>query len=195
MTAEAIVNADPGTTVNVSLGLTNGGAGDGTATLKLKVVESDPSDRENVEIGPDNDETTHAVRLNAGGAYLSYIQSRGDVDFFEVRGPDGTSLPYGTKVMASLSALPAGTDFDIALFEDDLSTGGDEEMQKLSYIGSPSLTSSLLDAHYVPGTPLDIRYVPGTPLRHSVRPGDPLRHPLRARHSHRRHSLRARHPV
>ena len=54
--------------------------------------------------------------VKGGDVHLSYIQSQGDVDIFEVRTPDDQQLPYGTEVLVTLRDLPA--DYDVAVIHD-----------------------------------------------------------------------------
>ncbi len=53
--------------------------------------------------------------IRASSVRLSYIQSAGDVDFFEVKMPDGSPLRYDTEVLVTLKDLPA--DYDVAVLE------------------------------------------------------------------------------
>jgi len=62
---------------------------------------------------PNNDLTTFSPPVRTtGSVYLSYIQSDGDKDIFEVVQPNGT-LTVGSEVLVTLKGLPA--DFDVAL--------------------------------------------------------------------------------
>ena len=54
--------------------------------------------------------------IKGGEVHLSYIQSAGDVDIFEVRTPTNQLLPYGTEVLVTLRNLPA--DYDVAVIQD-----------------------------------------------------------------------------
>src|SRR6185295_14065708 len=78
-----------------------------TAPFQFNVVPDDPQRYE------PNDGLTGAPVLTSGGSYLSYIQSQGDVDLYEVKLPGGGTLPAGTELLASLTNLPA--DYDVAI--------------------------------------------------------------------------------
>ncbi len=55
--------------------------------------------------------------ITAGGLALqSYIEESGDVDIFEVTGPNGESLPCDTEVLVTLRDLPV--DCDVAVIQD-----------------------------------------------------------------------------
>lgn len=94
-----------------SLTVTDNDGGTSSASFGLNVVTDDPARFE------PNDTIPQAPVLDAGGSYLSYIQSIGDVDVFEVKLPDGSSLPAGTEILASLTDLPA--DYDLVLLTSD----------------------------------------------------------------------------
>jgi alpha-tubulin suppressor-like RCC1 family protein len=55
-------------------------------------------------------------KARGDGSYLSYIKTSGDVDLYEVLMPDGSALPYGTEVLASIKELPA--DYDLAILSE-----------------------------------------------------------------------------
>lgn len=81
--------------------------GEVIAGFDVTVVPDDPERHE------PNAGVVGAQSLNASGSYLSYIQSAGDVDIFEVRLPNGAALTPGAEVLVTLRDLPA--DFDLAL--------------------------------------------------------------------------------
>ncbi|MBI4283130.1 MAG: hypothetical protein HY663_01510, partial [Chloroflexi bacterium] len=95
-------------TLNGSLTITDNETlrSSGTASFTITVVA------DNVTYREENGALFTAPRLNSDGVYVSYIQSAGDIDIFEVKLPDG-SLPAGTKVLVNLKDLPA--DYDLAL--------------------------------------------------------------------------------
>lgn len=81
-----------------------------TDTFTVNYVEPDPDRHEPnnalQDVGPDQ-------QLEGDGIYLSYLQSKGDMDLFEVVLPDGDPLEYGTEVLVTLRDLPA--DFDLVM--------------------------------------------------------------------------------
>ena len=91
-----------------------------------------------------------AAKLTSGQAHLSYIQSAGDIDIFEVRLADGTpvgaQLPYGTEVLVTLRDLPR--DYDVAVIQDlgaDAAADADMQdaaFQESSFASAPHLRSS-----------------------------------------------------
>lgn len=72
----------------------------------LNVHEADPTDELYDLIEPTN--------LASNAVYLSYIQSMGDIDLFEVTLPNGQPLPAGSEILVSLKGLPA--DYDLVMF-------------------------------------------------------------------------------
>ena len=88
-----------------------------TVTVRSQEQTGDPNDAD----GNSNDAITRPASspvLGGGQTYLSYIQSAGDVDVYEIRTPDPDNelLPYGTEVLVNLVSPPA--DYDLALVED-----------------------------------------------------------------------------
>jgi hypothetical protein len=76
-----------------------------TQNFNVTVVPDDPQRLE------PNDAISNAPELAAGGSYLSYVQSQGDVDIYEIVLPGNSPLPAGSEVLLSLQDLPA--DFDL----------------------------------------------------------------------------------
>ena len=90
-----------------TLGVQDNDGGSVTTPFSVTVVPDDPARFE------PNNALASAPSLVAGGSYLSYIQSMGDVDVYEVRLPGNRALPPGAEVLVTLRDLPA--DFDVAL--------------------------------------------------------------------------------
>jgi PKD repeat protein len=99
--------ATPAADVPGALTVRDADGGVATSGFNITVVADDPERYE------PNGALDSAPPLRAGGSYLSYIQAAGDVDLFEVRMPDGSPLPAGAEVLATLGELPA--DFDVVL--------------------------------------------------------------------------------
>ena len=95
---------------DASLQVTNSENQSVQSSFKINVIANDPSRDE------PNDTFGTATHLDGEQAHLSWIQSTGDVDIYEVLTPDGKSLPYGTQVLATLRNLPA--DYDLAVIQD-----------------------------------------------------------------------------
>ena len=95
---------------DASLQVTNSESLSAQSSFKINVIANDPSRDE------PNDSFATATPLDGEQAHLSWIQSTGDVDIYEVLTPDGKSLPYGTQVLATLRNLPA--DYDLAVIQD-----------------------------------------------------------------------------
>jgi alpha-tubulin suppressor-like RCC1 family protein len=95
-----------------SLTVSDNGGGSSTATFTVEGIADDPQrDEPNGSLAaPDA-----LPGIAAGSVHLSYIQSAGDVDFFELKMPDGSALQYDTELLVTLRDLPA--DYDLALFE------------------------------------------------------------------------------
>ena len=87
-----------------------------TPFFQITVVAPDQNRDEAAPVGNNTCDT--ATPLNSEQAHLSYIQSAGDVDIFEVRMPDGAAIPYGTEVLATLRDMPADHDYDLAVIQD-----------------------------------------------------------------------------
>ena len=95
------------------------------------MIDPDPTRFEGEDTFPD----FHA--LDSDAAYLSYIQSEGDIDIFEVKTPGGHLLPQGTEVLATLRGLPA--DYDLAVFEGVTGTSPQAGAQAAPFMHSPFL--------------------------------------------------------
>ena len=118
-----------------------------TVPFNVNVVAPDPM-RDEGNTGNGTFET--ATKLTSGQAHLSYIQSSGDIDIFEVRLANGTldgaDLPYGTEVLVTLRGLPR--DYDLAVIQDlgaDAAADADMQdaaFQESSFASAPHLRSS-----------------------------------------------------
>ena len=115
--------------------------------FKVNVIAPDPMRDE----GNDGNAAFDGVaKLTSGQAHLSYVQSAGDIDIFEIRLPDGTpdgaELPYGTEVLVTLRDLPL--DYDVAVIQDlgaDAAADADMQdaaFQESSFASAPHLRSS-----------------------------------------------------
>jgi PKD repeat protein len=96
--ASALSSASGDATVNDEDG------GSGSDTFTFTVVPDDPLRHE-----PNNDLLSPPV-LESDGSYLSYIQTEGDIDIFEVKLPGNRALPAGSEVLVTLRDLPAAYD-------------------------------------------------------------------------------------
>ena len=95
----------------------NGGRSS-SVPVTLTAVADDPNRHEpNDTLMPPSpsDPPSSPPTIDAGGVYLSYIRSAGDVDFFELKMPNGGDVPYGANLLVQLKDLPA--DYDLAVFE------------------------------------------------------------------------------
>lgn len=97
----------PGASTSGNLTVQDDDGGSGSDAFTVTVVGSD------VERHEPNESVAGPPVLEADGSYLSYIQSPGDVDIFEVKLPGGRALPAGAEVLVTLRDLPA--DYDVAL--------------------------------------------------------------------------------
>ncbi len=110
-----VVTAGSTASGNVVVHDNDGGAG--SDDFSITVV---PDDQNRYE---PNNTLTGAPVLEADGSYLSYIQSPGDVDLFEIRMPGGGALLAGSEVLLTLRDLPA--DYDLAVVAVSPSPAGD----------------------------------------------------------------------
>jgi hypothetical protein len=67
-----------------------------------------------------NNELTSAPALASNWVYLSDLSSKGDIDIFEARLPDGSSLPAGSEILIKLGNLHADLDLVILRKQPDL---------------------------------------------------------------------------
>src|SRR5439155_5867098 len=101
------------TTVAGTLTVSDQDGGTGSDAFQVRVIPDDPQRYE-----PNNGLESTPL-LTSYSTYLSWIQSVGDQDFFEVRlpGPDHPLLPAGGEVLVSLKG-PAGAglnaDYDLS---------------------------------------------------------------------------------
>jgi len=91
--------------------------GTGSDPFSFTIVPDDPQRHE------PNNVLAGAPALESDGSYLSYIQSQGDVDFYEILLPGNRPLPPGAEVLVTLRDLPA--DYDLALLSLDPAGGID----------------------------------------------------------------------
>jgi hypothetical protein len=114
--ATGIVNGQvtTATTLAGTLTVSDQDGGTGSDAFQVRVVPNDPQRYE------PNNGLESAPLLTSDSTYLSWIQSVGDQDFFEVRlpGPDHPLLPAGGEVLVSLKG-PAGAglnaDYDLVI--------------------------------------------------------------------------------
>jgi PKD repeat protein len=111
-TASAIIPAptDPPASLTGYLRVTDDGGLETSAEFTITFAPVDPPDREQ------NDSIITPPDANSSapnGLYSSYIQQAGDIDIFEILGPDGQALQPGSQAIAALTGLPA--DYDITL--------------------------------------------------------------------------------
>jgi len=78
--------------------------------FSVTIIDNDPQRHE------PNDNVSEATPLNSDSVHLSYIQSAGDIDVFEILNPDGSPLTAGSEVLVTLKGLPADYDL-IALIQ------------------------------------------------------------------------------
>ncbi len=98
----------------------------GTDAVAVRVEDPDPMRYEQGSL-----ENLDALpKLNSDWSYLSYLQSAGDIDLYEVKLPDGADLPAGTEVLASLTNLPA--DYDLVLLS---SVPAEESPDSMQFAG------------------------------------------------------------
>ncbi len=74
-----------------------------------------------------NNAFDQAPALTSDWVRLSQLQSSGDVDVYEVLMPDGSPLPIGTEVLASLKELPA--DYDLVVVTKPVQQQAGDAMQ------------------------------------------------------------------
>ena len=92
----------------------NAGASSSVPVTVTAVADDPNRDESNSTLQPSVAEASPPA-VKAGDVHLSYIQSAGDVDFFEVKMPNGDDVPYNTELLVILKDLPA--DYDLAVFE------------------------------------------------------------------------------
>jgi hypothetical protein len=141
----------------------------GSSTFSITTIPNVGSRHE-----PGDNTIAGATKLKPGTVHLSWIQSSGDVDYYELTSEDGiTPLPYGTQVLVSLKDLPA--DFDLAVFQDDAgATAPEAAAQGLQFDGSSSPSSSPFDSKWLPRSPLDSKWLPRSPFDSKWLPRSPL---------------------
>ena len=148
---------------------------DFTIEVRPQRHQDDPIDLNDTTVKNNNSLPSASPVLDHDQTYLSYIQSAGDVDVYEIKttGPSGsTMLPYGTEVLVNLVDLPA--DYDLALVEElgvvsspGLGLGG------TSFAASGTGEATWDSAKLVPRGPLnqspftDAKLVPRGPLAES----------------------------
>jgi PKD repeat protein len=93
-----------------TLTVTDNDGGSGADSFDVTVLPDTPATRERHE---PNDVAADAAQLSSDASHISFLQEQGDVDVFEVVMPDGSTLPAGSELLASLSDLPA--DYDVAI--------------------------------------------------------------------------------
>lgn len=105
------LTASTSTTGSLTIG--DGDGGSGSDNFSVTVVPSDPQRFE-----PADSSLAGAPVLVSDATHLSWIQSAGDKDFFEVRLPDQTLLPAGGQALITLRG-PAGAglnaDYDLVI--------------------------------------------------------------------------------
>ncbi len=99
------------------------GSGEGNAAVEdddngvgvdgydFTIVPADPNLHEPIDLISSGLEDAPALESDA--SYLAYIQTPGDVDFYEVMLPGNFALPPGSEVVVTLRDVPA--DYDLAL--------------------------------------------------------------------------------
>jgi alpha-tubulin suppressor-like RCC1 family protein len=132
--SSGIVTAPVTTDVSGEGVLTVSDDGGGSADVRFNVNVVQPgTDRSPGNFTLENRSDPTFPKANGDGSYLSYIKTSGDVDLYEVRMPDGSPLPYGTEVLASLKELPA--DYDLAILSEFPSSMNDSlsSMQEVPF--------------------------------------------------------------
>jgi PKD repeat protein len=121
--SSGIVTGTITTSSNLSgtLTVTDNDGGSGADSFDVTVLPDTPATRQRHE---PNGVAADAPQLSSDTSYVSFLQEQGDVDVFEVVMPDGSTIPAGGELLASLSGLPA--DYDVAIMTEspDLSTAG-----------------------------------------------------------------------
>jgi PKD repeat protein len=121
-----VTGSAPANDLNGTLTVSDGDGGDGSDSFSVSMLPDTPAIRGRHE---PNDDVTAAPVLNSDGSYVSFIQETGDLDFFEVRLPDGSLLPAGSELLASIYNVPA--DYDVVI----LAESPDPETAAYSRIG------------------------------------------------------------
>ena len=137
----------PAAELTGTLNVSDGDGGSGSDSFSMSVVPDTPAIRERHE---PNDDATAAPVLNSDGAYVSFIQDSGDLDFFEVRLPGDSLLPAGSELLASISNVPA--DYDVVI----LAESPDPEAAAYSRIGLSPLGYSRIE--FSPTSLSDLAY-------------------------------------
>ncbi len=117
------------------------GSQTGTDSFKVSVIAPDSNRFE------DQDTLPNVHSLEGDGAYLSYIQTQGDIDLYEVKLPGGGLLPQGTEVLATLRDLPA--DYDLAVFEGTTGSGSSEVQQTAPFLHSAFDSAAFLHSPFL----------------------------------------------
>ncbi len=100
----------PASSLNGTLTVNDGNGGTGSDPFTVNVLADTAATRQRFE---PNDVVAGAPVLTSDGSYVSFIQSEGDIDVYEVRLPGGGMLTAGSELLATLSGLPA--DYDLAI--------------------------------------------------------------------------------
>ncbi len=166
-------------------------SGQGTLTvndLNDEISASDTFQVSVVQVGAARDEPNDTFadlavpghpKLAGGSAHLSYVQSTGDIDIFEVTLPNGAPLPYGTEVLASLTDLPE--DFDLAVLEDlGADAAAAAEIQLMPFLDSSVASSPYIHSPYIHSpyihSPLEMAPYIHSPYIHSPLEDSPYIH-------------------
>ena len=135
--------------------------GVGRDTFTVRVIEADDRHLEDVEV------------LKSDWAYLSYIQSRDDVDIFKVQMPDGAPIEPGTEVLVTLRDLPA--DYDLIVLEGVDVAGTAEGVQTAPFMHSPFSAAPFMHSPFMHSPFMNSPFM-NSPFMHSPFMNSPFMH-------------------
>lgn len=126
LSADELAAREPGDIVGGLLRVTDNAGDFRDDNFAIRIVADDPERHEAHDGLTDNDSINSSLVLASDAAYLSYIQSAGDVDVFEVKWPgieadedgnpvqlDPQELLPGSEVLVTLRDMPA--DYDLVV--------------------------------------------------------------------------------
>ncbi|MFC1897248.1 PKD domain-containing protein [Chloroflexota bacterium] len=99
-----------GTIMNGTLEVFDDSGDSSSNAFTVTIVDADILEHEG------NNTTDTAPSLDSDKIHLSYIQSLGDIDIFEIVAADGSPLPTGSETLVTLEGLP--NDYDMVLLSE-----------------------------------------------------------------------------